>query len=83
MPKYDGKRVLSTSETVRYFGEENVSTRTLARWRAERRGPAWVRIGEGPHGRVGYLPEDLEAYLRARRVAPVRGEAQVEEGGEQ
>ena len=41
-----------------------VSEASLARWRCDGSGPAFVKIG----GRVGYLDEDLDAYLeRARR----------------
>ncbi len=41
----------------------NISPRTLQRWRAHRRGPAYRRIG-----RITYLIEDVEAYERGSRV---------------
>lgn len=39
-----------------------VSPRTLERWRARGRGPAWIRL----EGRVLYRLEDVCAYERAR-----------------
>ena len=41
-----------------------ISRRTLQRWRALRRGPAYRRIG-----RITYTIADVEAYERASRVA--------------
>jgi Helix-turn-helix domain len=39
---------------------------TLATWRAQRRGPPFVKIGR----RVFYLRRDLEAWAGSRWVAP-------------
>ena len=39
-----------------------VSTRTLDRWRAEARGPAWLKL----NGRVRYREEDVLAFERLR-----------------
>jgi len=41
-----------------------VAVQTLARWRCEGRGPAFVRISGN---RVFYRPEDLDAFLAGRR----------------
>ena len=38
------------------------------------RGPTFVRHG-GPRGRVVYLEEDVEAYLRAHRFSSTAEEA--------
>lgn len=39
----------------------NVSQRTLQRWRSDRRGPPWLRIG----GVIRYALEDVLAYEAA------------------
>ena len=45
----------------------DVSRHTLRRWRAERRGPIYVRLG-GRH--IRYLVSDVEAFeLESRGVA--------------
>ena len=38
---------------------------TLAHWRSEGRGPAFIKVG----ARVAYLGRDLNRWLLARRVA--------------
>ncbi len=40
---------------------------TLAHWRCEGRGPAFIRIGK----RVAYRGSDLNAWLASRTVNPV------------
>ncbi|MCC8364493.1 helix-turn-helix domain-containing protein [Lysobacter sp. A6] len=50
--------------------ELNCSLKTLARWRRLRIGPAWGRSVEG--GRIFYLAEDVEAYLKAQRTVRVQ-----------
>ena len=39
---------------------------TLAHWRSEGRGPAFIKIGS----RVAYRGADLNAWLEARTVSP-------------
>lgn len=46
-----------------------VSVATLRRWRHERRGPAFVRLGRC----VGYRPSDLDSYLATNSVTPTSG----------
>lgn len=41
-----------------------VSPRTMANWRAQGKGPDYVRLGE-PHSAVVYRVADLEAWLAA------------------
>lgn len=41
----------------------SVSGRTLQRWRNERYGPAWIRIG----GSIRYALDDVRAYEAAQR----------------
>ena len=38
---------------------------TLAHWRCENRGPAFIRLGQ----KIAYSGRDLNAWLRSRRVA--------------
>ena len=47
----------------------NVSVASLRRWRLERRGPAFIKVGS----LVRYKPEDLELWLTAQ---PTGGTAQ-------
>jgi hypothetical protein len=39
--------------------------KTLCRWRYERRGPAYVKVG----GAVRYRPADLESFVQQNRIA--------------
>ena len=43
-----------------------VSPRTLERWRWQRQGPCFLKIG----GRVAYRVADIEAFEAAQRRAP-------------
>jgi predicted site-specific integrase-resolvase len=46
-----------------------ISEASLARWRCDGSGPAFVKIG----GKVGYLDEDLDAFIeRSRRRSTAR-----------
>lgn len=51
--------------------ELGVTDRTLARWRAEGKGPAYTRIG----GRIYYRRNALSEYARSVEVQPVRNAA--------
>lgn len=42
----------------------NVSKATLARWRMEKAGPAWVKVSSNA---VRYRREDLDAWVESRR----------------
>ena len=46
----------------------NVHPQTLRNWRHLRKGPPYVKLGDGRS--VRYLIEDLEAYLRQGRIVP-------------
>lgn len=58
---------LTTKEAAVYLG---LSDQTLANWRVHGQGPAYLRLGSSGSGRprIVYLPEDLDAFLRANRV---------------
>lgn len=45
--------------------------RTLIRWRNERRGPTYIRVGK----KVLYSKSDLDKWLESNRVEMVRGGA--------
>ena len=56
---------LTTKEAAVYLG---LSDQTLANWRVHGQGPAYLRLGSPGRPRIVYLPEDLDAFLRANRV---------------
>ena len=53
------------SEVAPYIHHDD---RSLARWRAEGRGPCYIKAGR----RILYRKRDLDAWLNERRVTPVR-----------
>jgi predicted site-specific integrase-resolvase len=59
---------VSNSEAAAELG---VTDRTLARWRAEGKGPAYTRVG----GRIYYRRNALTEHARAVEVQPVRNRA--------
>ena len=62
---------LREREAAAFLGP--VSVRTLQDWRARRVGPVYTKVGR----RVAYDVADLEAFLRANRVAPKHGIAEL------
>ena len=56
----NGKIYLNTREAAEHLG---LSTRTLDRYRVSGDGPVFLKFG----GRVRYLVEDLDAWVRTRR----------------
>lgn len=60
-----------------YFDEDqlareiDLSKRTLKRWRVERVGPPWTRVGR----RVVYRKEAVREWLRQREQRPARERA--------
>ena len=51
---------------------------TLAHWRSEGRGPAFVKLGM----RVGYLGRALNDWIKARTVHPKDGDASKRRAGQ-
>lgn len=43
---------------------------TLATWRKQGTGPAYMKLGEKKNSPVRYERDDLEAWLQARKVVP-------------
>ena len=57
--------LISSPETARALG---ISPATLRKWRWAKRGPVYVRIGDGPNGRVMYAPAAIREWIEARTV---------------
>ena len=58
----DDKLYLTDDPALKVLGPYS----TLAHWRSEGRGPAFIKLGQ----RVAYSGKDLNAWLEARRVEP-------------
>ena len=56
---YEPQRHLTQAELAERW---QFSERTLDRWRAEGKGPAWLRL----NGRIRYRLEDVLAFERSR-----------------
>ena len=56
---------LLTPSTV--AGKLGVRTRTLEFWRQHGGGPPYVRLGDGPRGRVRYPSDSLAVWIDQRR----------------
>ena len=41
-----------------------VETDTLEKWRAIRKGPAWIKLGDSPRSPVRYPQSALDEYLK-------------------
>jgi excisionase family DNA binding protein len=57
--------VLTTNQLADYL---SISERTLIRWRVQRVGPAWTKVGH----HVRYRKTDVDAWLERKRCEPVR-----------
>ena len=56
-----------------------IKPQTLALWATQGRGPAFLRIGGGPRGKVLYSRADVEAWLASRpRASSTAGELRGE-----
>ena len=53
-------RLVTETQAAEILG---LSVKTLRRWRWQRRGITWVKIGEA----VRYSTDDLQAYIESRR----------------
>lgn len=50
-----------------------LSTKTLQAWRTEKRGPRFVKLGDGPRAPVRYRLSELRRWLQEReRAVPVQ-----------
>ena len=53
---------MDSYEAAAFLGLKSVGT--LANWRGQNRGPAYIRIGSN----IRYLRSDLEAWITAQRI---------------
>jgi predicted site-specific integrase-resolvase len=61
--------MLTAAEAAELTG---ISVERLSTWRKIGRGPAYVKMGDGPNGAVRYPREDIRTYIAARRVGDDR-----------
>lgn len=57
--------LLPPSEVAARYG---ITPETLSNWRREKKGPRWVKIGDGPRPRVRYRLQDLIEYEQENLV---------------
>ena len=62
----DNRLYLAGDPALRVLGRPS----TLAHWRSEGRGPAFIKLGS----RVAYHGSDLNAWLATRTVRPTDGD---------
>lgn len=65
---------LTPQQAGQYIG---VTARTLIEWRRTGRGPEYVRLGNGPTGRVRYERAKLDAYMHSRTQTSTSAESAV------
>ena len=58
---FENDRLVNTAEASRLDG---YSVKTHREWRSKRMGPAFIKIGKGPRGRVFYRLSALTAWVR-------------------
>ena len=56
----------TSEQTARLLG---LKPQTMRAWRLRRRGPRYIRLSNGPTGRVLYARGDIERYLKERTFA--------------
>ena len=64
IPAGTGSELITPSEAAARL---RLAKQTLARWRCEGRGPAFIRLG-GSGGRVAYRAVDIDAWLASHRA---------------
>jgi hypothetical protein len=69
-PRWKRKRanLLGYIDEYRVADELGIRVRTLRLWRAQGRGPAFIKIARQIH----YSAESLAAWLKRREVQPIR-----------
>lgn len=66
---FENHAVISSAEAAWMLG---ISPRTLANWRAQGRGPVYVRLGKS-RSPVLYRVKDVESWLESRLVGGGQG----------
>ncbi|MFI7452335.1 helix-turn-helix transcriptional regulator [Nonomuraea sp. NPDC049714] len=59
------RSLATTAEVAEYLAEDE---RTLEKWRYQRRGPRWIKMGDGRTAPVRYRWSDVEKWLDERTV---------------
>lgn len=67
-PAHAARNLMTTDQLCEFL---QVSRRTVATWRAQHNGPAYVRLGNS----VRYRPQDVDAWLSRGLVTPLRDAA--------
>lgn len=57
--------IMNEKQAAKYVG---LSAGTLQNYRCQLKGPVFIKIGKS----VRYMREDLDEYLKANRVEPIR-----------
>ena len=70
MLQQDKGSVLLTTEEV--AARLQIEPKTLAWWRSQKRGPAFVRLGTGQKAPIRYRPASVEAYIEKMECAGAR-----------
>ena len=60
----DNKDLMTTNECGKYL---NMCVQTLARWRMEKKGPKYFKLGEGKNSRVFYKAQDVDEWVESKR----------------
>lgn len=55
------EKLLKPAEVAAMLG---VKQDTLEQWRAARKGPRWIKLGDSPRSPVRYRAEDVQAFLQ-------------------
>lgn len=71
-PLADLPLMIRTRELAAFL---NVRQGLLTQWRSAGVGPPWVKLTPGERGAVRYPREELRAYLRSNKRAPLAGAA--------
>jgi excisionase family DNA binding protein len=63
----DGEAYLTTAEAADYL---RLKKRTLEEYRIQKKGPAYVKLGETKRSNVLYRKSDLDAWMASQVVKP-------------
>lgn len=70
------KKIEKTQEDIILINEKeaaeimSLSRNTLRMWRCRKKGPAYIKLGQGYNARVRYKISDLEEFIERNKVQP-------------
>lgn len=67
----EGETYLTTAEAADHL---RLKKRTLEEYRVQKKGPAYVKLGETKRSNVLYRRSDLDAWMAAQVVSPKVGD---------